>query len=446
MSGDVVIRAEGVGKKYLIGHRAERERYVALRDVLARGARGLWRKSADLARGRALVAGDSTEEFWALRDVSFEVRRGEVLGIIGRNGAGKSTLLKILSRITEPSAGRVTIDGRVASLLEVGTGFHPELTGRENIYLNGAILGMSRAEIRRKFDAIVAFAEIEKFLDTPVKHYSSGMYVRLAFAVAAHLEPEILVVDEVLAVGDAEFQKKCLGKMSEVAGGGRTVLFVSHNMAAVQRLCSKAMALDGGTILAAGNVARTVQNYLTLKRERLANIWINDGSEYLDDTFIPRSLKVIPGDELDGLTTRPVRDFDVEIVGDILRSDPALSIGFCVYAPDGQRLFWSSVHDCNEAGRQELPIGRVTFRARLPSGLLNEGEHEVELSAILHNRQIIIASDSGPRVFFMNSLEYLSPFWDGRREGPLAPQIRWSMVHVPPEAPSGRANAPAISR
>jgi lipopolysaccharide transport system ATP-binding protein len=262
MAEDVVIRAEGLGKKYLIGHHAERERYVALRDVLARGVRGLWRKTAGMARGRAIVVGDTVEEFWALRDVSFEVKRGEVLGIIGRNGAGKSTLLKILSRITEPSEGRVTIDGRVASLLEVGTGFHPELTGRENIYLNGAILGMTRAEIRRKFDEIVAFAEVEKFLDTPVKRYSSGMYVRLAFAVAAHLEPEILVVDEVLAVGDAEFQKKCLGKMSEVAGGGRTVLFVSHNMAAVQNLCKRCIGLRRSRKFGDDNPTAVINQYL----------------------------------------------------------------------------------------------------------------------------------------------------------------------------------------
>jgi lipopolysaccharide transport system ATP-binding protein len=258
---DVVIRAEGLGKKYVIGHAAERERYVALRDVLVRGAHNLWRKTADLARGRAIVAGDAAEEFWALRDVSFEVRRGEVLGIIGRNGAGKSTLLKILSRITEPSEGQVTINGRVASLLEVGTGFHPELTGRENIYLNGAILGMTRAEIRRKFDEIVAFAEVEKFLDTPVKRYSSGMYVRLAFAVAAHLEPEILVVDEVLAVGDAEFQKKCLGKMSEVAGGGRTVLFVSHNMSAIRGLTKKVLYLNCGRVLYDGSTEAALRVY-----------------------------------------------------------------------------------------------------------------------------------------------------------------------------------------
>src|SRR3974390_1974238 len=234
MSDDIVIRAEGLCKKYVIGHESERERYVALRDVMMRAAKNLWRKTIDMSRGRPVVAGDSTEDFWALKNVSFDVKRGEVLGIIGRNGAGKSTLLKILSRITEPSDGRVTIKGRVASLLEVGTGFHPELTGRENIYLNGAILGMTRAEIARKFDEIVAFANVERFLDTPVKRYSSGMYVRLAFGVAAHLEPEILVVDEVLSGGDAAFQKKCLGKMDEVSRRqGRTVLFVSHNMAAI---------------------------------------------------------------------------------------------------------------------------------------------------------------------------------------------------------------------
>jgi ABC-type polysaccharide/polyol phosphate transport system ATPase subunit len=263
MTDDVVIRAEGLGKRYVIGHESERERYVALRDVIARGAKGMLRKAADMARGRLIVAGDEVEAFWALKDVSFEVKRGEVLGIIGRNGAGKSTLLKILSRITEPSEGRVTIKGRVASLLEVGTGFHPELTGRENIFLNGAVLGMTRAEIRRKFDEIVSFSGVEKFLDTPVKRYSSGMYVRLAFAVAAHLEPDILVVDEVLAVGDAEFQKKCLGKMSEVASGGRTILFVSHNMQAVRRLCHAVIVLRCGTKALEGETKSAIESYVT---------------------------------------------------------------------------------------------------------------------------------------------------------------------------------------
>jgi lipopolysaccharide transport system ATP-binding protein len=250
--------------KYIIGHQAERERYSTLRDVLTRAAHNAWRKAYDMARGPAIFAGDTIEEFWALKDVCFEVKRGEVVGIIGRNGAGKSTLLKILSRITEPTEGQVTIEGRVASLLEVGTGFHPELTGRENIYLNGAILGMTRAEIRRKFDEIVTFAEIDKFLDTPVKRYSSGMYVRLAFAVAAQLEPEILVIDEVLAVGDIEFQKKCLGKMSDVANSGRTILFVSHNMGSIASLCQTAIQLENGRIAAAGPTREVIDSFLGL--------------------------------------------------------------------------------------------------------------------------------------------------------------------------------------
>lgn len=258
---DVVIRAVGLGKRYLIGHQVQAERYKALRDVLARTAKGMARSARDMLHGRQLIAGDEVEEFWALKDVNFEIKRGDIVGVIGRNGAGKSTLLKILSRITEPSIGRVEINGRVASLLEVGTGFHAELSGRENIFLNGAILGMSRAEIKQKFDEIVAFSEVEKFLDTPVKYYSSGMYVRLAFAVAAHLEPEILVVDEVLAVGDAEFQKKCLGKMGEVAGHGRTILFVSHNIGAIKHLCAKGLLLESGRVAADGAIVQTIENY-----------------------------------------------------------------------------------------------------------------------------------------------------------------------------------------
>ena len=254
-----IITVENLGKKYRLDHHVQRQRYTALRDVITANAKRLIRFPFT-RRGLSDSSG-RTEEFWALKHVSFEVNQGEVVGIIGPNGAGKSTLLKILSRITEPTAGRVRLRGRVASLLEVGTGFHPELTGRENIYLNGAILGMARAEIRRKFDEIVAFAEVEKFLDTPVKRYSSGMYVRLAFAVAAHLEPEILVVDEVLAVGDAEFQKKCLGKMQDVSMGGRTVLFVSHNMAAVQSLCGTGILLDGGRLLHLGSIGSVIGEY-----------------------------------------------------------------------------------------------------------------------------------------------------------------------------------------
>ncbi len=260
---DTVISVVNLSKRYLIGHQsAQRESYLALRDVIGREARNFVRKAADLLYGRQIVQGDEVEELWALRDVSFEVKRGEVVGIIGRNGAGKSTLLKILSRITEPTEGRVRLRGRVGSLLEVGTGFHPELTGRENIYLNGAILGMSRAEIRRKFDEIVAFAEVERFLDTPVKRYSSGMYVRLAFAVAAHLEPDILVVDEVLAVGDTAFQKKCLAKMQDVAALERTVLFVSHNISALEAFCPRSLLVEAGRIANDGETHQVVSTYL----------------------------------------------------------------------------------------------------------------------------------------------------------------------------------------
>src|ERR1700736_125365 len=255
---DAIITVEGLGKKYRLGQRSN-ERYTALRDVLTDKAKSLFRRNGN---PRSDIRNPQSNEIWALRDVSFEVKQGEVIGIIGRNGAGKSTLLKILSRITEPTTGRVRLKGRVASLLEVGTGFHPELTGRENIFLNGAVLGMTRAEIQRKFDEIIDFAEVEKFLDTPVKRYSSGMYVRLAFAVAAHLEPEILVVDEVLAVGDAEFQKKCLGRMNDVAHEGRTVLFVSHNMQAVRRLCERALLLEDGKLVKEGDVASVAEHYL----------------------------------------------------------------------------------------------------------------------------------------------------------------------------------------
>ncbi len=264
-----VIKVENLGKKYTLRHQSGQQSYVALRDVLADGVKNTARRFTSLFSQSLVPSSQSptSEDFWALKDVSFEVKQGDRIGIIGRNGAGKSTLLKILSRITEPTTGSIRIKGRVASLLEVGTGFHPELTGRENIYLNGAILGMHRAEIKKKFDEIVDFAEIERFLDTPVKRYSSGMYVRLAFAVAAHLEPEILVVDEVLAVGDAQFQKKCLGKMEDVsATQGRTILFVSHNMAVIQSLCSRGVLLDYGKKIYDNGVNDVVTGYMETVR------------------------------------------------------------------------------------------------------------------------------------------------------------------------------------
>ena len=326
-----VVQVENLSKRYLVGHRAARtldDRFPNFRDVLQRSLSNAVRKTVDVAHGRQVVQGDSIEEFWALRDVNFEVQEGEVLGVIGRNGAGKSTLLKILSRITEPTAGRVRLRGRVASLLEVGTGFHPELSGRENVYLNGAILGMSRAEIRKKFDEIVAFAEVERFLDTPVKRYSSGMYVRLAFAVAAHLEPEILIVDEVLAVGDADFQKKCLGKMDEVSRReGRTVLFVSHNVGAIIDLCRSAVWLDQGCIREHGAARDLITKYLSRQRServlRLAGLrrpGMDDGVK----------LRI---EELEWISRWPLRQGDaakarITFVAKVPVSDLALGILF----------------------------------------------------------------------------------------------------------------------
>lgn len=271
---DTAIQVEEMSKKYTLCQQNKRTNST-LRDALTSGVRSFCKhpKSSDRTADLAY------EDFWALKNISFEIKQGDRVGIIGRNGAGKSTLLKILSRITEPTTGRISIEGRVASLLEVGTGFHPELTGRENIYLNGAILGMSKAEIKKKFDEIVDFAEVEKFLDTPVKRYSSGMYVRLAFAVAAHLEPEVLIVDEVLAVGDAQFQKKCLGRMGKVAQEGRTVLFVSHNMAAIRTLCSTAIVLGKGEVISSGNISHCIASYELRNSQCQGSEWMRSSQK-----------------------------------------------------------------------------------------------------------------------------------------------------------------------
>src|SRR5436190_68557 len=334
---DAVIIVENLSKKYRIKHYGETSlpRYSALRDVIASKFTGLLENRKSKTKSRK-----SVEDFWALKDVSFEVHRGEVIGIIGRNGAGKTSLLKILSRITEPTEGRVRIKGRVASLLEVGTGFHPELTGRENISLNGAILGMSRAEIKRKFDEIVAFAEVEKFLDTPVKRYSSGMYVRLAFAVAAHLEPEILIIDEVLAVGDAAFQKKCLGKMGDAAKHGRTVLFVSHNMAAVQQLCAQSVLLEGGQVAAEGQSADIIARYLAEESSDVApDTWVDLRAATRSGTGEVRfaSFKVA-GPRETGFHPATDRPFEVMLGVESNGSRSVGSIAVAIYSQTGTKL------------------------------------------------------------------------------------------------------------
>ena len=322
---DSIIKVEGLGKKYVISHEGVAGGYTALRDVISNKAKRLVKRSNNNLPPK--------EDFWALKDISFEIKKGEAVGIIGRNGAGKSTLLKILSRITEPTTGHIEIFGRVASLLEVGTGFHPELTGRENIFLNGAILGMSRAEIRIKFDEIVDFSGVEKFLDTPVKRYSSGMYVRLAFAVAAHLEPEILVIDEVLAVGDAEFQKKCLGKMEEVSkDGGRTILFVSHQLEAIKQFCSSAIYLKDGRIDSVGETEEIVSNYLSTNANIVGSDKFNTGKEVYISGFRIKPL------ENDHLYPGFPCGFQVDVTNNT-NEDQKLHIGVGINDKLGARLF-----------------------------------------------------------------------------------------------------------
>lgn len=367
-----IIKVQGLGKQYRIG--TDRSAYSTLRDALASTLR------SSLRRGRR--NNGQEQKIWALRDVNFEVNAGEVVGIIGRNGAGKSTLLKILSRVTEPTAGRVELHGRVGSLLEVGTGFHPELSGRENIYLNGAILGMRRAEIARNFDDIVAFAEVEKFLDTPVKRYSSGMYVRLAFAVAAHLEPEILIVDEVLAVGDAHFQRKCMNKMQDVSQRGRTVLFVSHNMAAISRLCARTIMLDEGHISQDGPSHKTVGLYLGLGPKMIGwRKWPDISKAPGDDTVRMRAVRVRQGDDplIDFVDVR--RPVLIDIEYDVLKPGRRLSAGIICNNKEGICVFSSADLSPDSIYGQDVSMtGRRISTCTIPGNLLAEGTFTISAS------------------------------------------------------------------
>jgi lipopolysaccharide transport system ATP-binding protein len=368
---DLAIRVTGLGKQYRIGKQLGS--YNTLRDSIMNALSAPLRRGKGLFNGQATVWRDPHDSIWALKDVSFDVRRGEVIGIIGRNGAGKSTLLKILSQITAPTVGEVALHGRVGSLLEVGTGFHPELTGRENIYLSGAILGMKNAEINRKFDEIVEFAEVRQFIETPVKHFSSGMYLRLAFAVAAHLEPEILIVDEVLAVGDAAFQKKCLGKMEGVAKEGRTVLFVSHNMQAVTRLCERVLLLDGGSIVGDGPASQVVTTYLTsgegnTKSRRWDDLSRAPGSEVVRLCSVRACTE--DGQSADTVTIR--KPLGIEIEYEVLKPDYIFHPCFSVHNNEGVHLF--SAQDTDAAWRRRpRPIGRYLSTGWIPGDLLNEG-------------------------------------------------------------------------
>jgi lipopolysaccharide transport system ATP-binding protein len=420
-----IIRVENVGKCYRIHHQ-KRERYTALRDVMASKAKGLLRAM----KGEKNPT-PKDEDFWAVKDVSFEVKQGEVLGIIGRNGAGKSTLLKILSRITEPTKGRITLNGRVASLLEVGTGFHPELTGRENIYLNGAILGMSKMEIRSKFDEIVAFAEVERFLDTPVKRYSSGMYVRLAFAVAAHLEPEILVIDEVLAVGDAQFQKKCLGKMQDVADGGRTVLFVSHNMNAVEQLCTSALLLASGEVISRSDQVTQVVNAYLDHGGAVSEVTVWNAADHRkrpnNPNFTPLRFGLYHGDgsQISSNTSKKDEVW-VEIECEIQEFDPALTVGYALYTENGTLLYWSYQTDAPEEHCPSMQKGRMTIRSKIPN-FLNEGTYRLELIGGLHCRGWMFEPGTSVPTITLTIQGGLSDsaFWLWKRPGELGPVLNW---------------------
>ncbi len=428
MGADSIIEVESLSKQYRLGEVST--------GSLAHDLNRWWCRlrgkddpylTVTQTNDRTSRAEASQDYVWALRDIDLEVKRGEVLGIIGRNGAGKSTLLKILSRVTAPTAGEIRVDGRIASLLEIGTGFHPELTGRENIFLNGAILGMMKDEIRRKLDEIVDFSGCARYLDTPVKRYSSGMMVRLGFAVAAHLEPEILVIDEVLAVGDAEFQKKCLGKMHAVAGQGRTILFVSHNMGAIQKLCPQSIVLDDGKLI--GGPMRSpdaVRLYLKDKKAQVAEAF-----HFRRDVFSLEDFKVTTTDgrRLDGPAAHD-QPHCVEIVFSLDRYDAAFNIGYVLYNQDGAVMYMTLSTDASSDKWPGISKGRNHVRSIIPAYFLNEGDYQIRLLASFHCAQWLVHPErDGIQVPFsvrMGAGE--SPYWHGRREGELAPLFTWERM------------------
>lgn len=376
--------------------------------------------------------GNSKGYVWALRDINFEVASGEVLGIIGKNGAGKSTLLKILSKVTGPTTGRIRAKGRVASLLEVGTGFHPELTGRENIFLNGTILGMTRAEVRKKLDEIVDFAGVAKYLDTPVKRYSSGMKVRLGFAVAAHLEPEILIVDEVLAVGDAEFQSKAVGKMQEVSRGqGRTVLFVSHNMDSVKKLCNRGIIMERGTISHFDDdMLNLVNNYLGFDNKTKA-IWENSGQGYQNSYFTPLKMWLTDSSgNMLGESLSQGQEIFVNLSFDVTIPDNRLLVGCRLFTMGGEPLFTSFSTDTHPDTWPKVEKGSNTLRFKLPDNLLNKGRYKLAVACRLYEKEwIILPSRSDVAVFFdISNLQNDSPYYMKARPNLLAPVIHWEKI------------------
>jgi lipopolysaccharide transport system ATP-binding protein len=418
-----IIKVENISKQYRIG--AQEASYQTLRDALTGALKNPLKQWRD--------RGGRDEIIWALRDVSFEVTPGEVVGLVGKNGAGKSTLLKILSRITEPTDGRVELYGRVGSLLEVGTGFHPELTGRENVFLNGAMLGMRRAEITRKFDEIVSFAEIERFIDTPVKHYSSGMYTRLAFAVAAHLEPEILIVDEVLAVGDMAFQKKCLGKMGEVASAGRTVLFVSHNMIAVQSLCDRVIWLRDGGIEVDGPTNKVLLDYFkAFTSNRVEQVWDDPATAPGNDKVRLHRLCVRPADgspsDVVTVQTPLVMEFEY------WNLSPGANINLSLNIYNEQDVLVMATAPAPERALEELqlPAGLLRSQCHIPGNLMNDGVYSVEL-LVIGNGLNLVYSHKDALIFEINDTQARTGAWHGRWPGVVRPKLEWSTERIETE-------------
>lgn len=420
---DYAIQVQNLGKQYRIG--AEIDRYRTLRDSIA----GAVTWPARLVRGQLKT---KTATIWALQDISFAVKKGSVLGVIGRNGAGKSTLLKVLSRVTEPTVGTAVITGRVGSLLEVGTGFHPELTGRENVYLNGAVLGMKRNEISRKFDEIVEFSGVSKFIDTPVKRYSSGMYLRLAFSVAAHLEPEILIVDEVLAVGDAEFQRKCLGKMSDVARAGRTVLFVSHNMSAILRLTEEVIVLDHGKLVHRASTKEAVDYYMASGFSQTGErVWRADEIPSDAAPFKPLALRVRdPRGEV-GDTVRSSEPLSFEIEYELDAPIQGLRVGIYLVTMRGEIVFTSFDTDSPEQYERysSRPAGRYISRGQIPANYLNEGQYVLGLNAS-EFRVKRYFQDERALAFNVDATGAPGMQWTEARLGPVRPDLAWQIEEV----------------
>jgi lipopolysaccharide transport system ATP-binding protein len=417
-----IITVENLCKSYILKHQ-NTERYTALRDVIANKAKSIFNSQSSTQNK------PSKEKFWALNDVSFDVNQGDRIGIIGRNGAGKSTLLKILSRIVTPTTGRITIEGRVASLLEVGTGFHPELTGRENIFLNGSILGMSRSEIKSKFDEIVAFSEVERFLDTPVKRYSSGMYVRLAFAVAAHLDPEILIVDEVLAVGDAEFQKKCLGKMKDVSGEGRTVLFVTHNMAALSALCNISILLEEGKLIGMDTTSNIVNTYLH-RSERNTGETIDNSPAPKGAKLKIRSVKVLNQEYSSVLELNNANKGYLEIGFEVLEKGRGYDVSMELIHLQYGSIFTSCLKDIDCGGNDSKvwDTGYNKFIIELPLNYLREGDYVISAAATIPKVEVLDVYKFETMFSIIDSVSPVAKTTEGRN-GAVLPVLEWKKIN-----------------